>query len=92
MEERRVRWIVSGRVQGVGYRWFAQRAATELGVRGTVRNLRDGTVEVRAAAPPEVLAEFRARLLAGPPAARVTDVTEAGVADGALPGGFEVRS
>ena len=40
------RWIVRGRVQGVGFRYFAQRAAAELGLTGYVRNLDDGRVEV----------------------------------------------
>lgn len=38
--------IFSGRVQGVGFRWFVQKTAVKLGLNGTVKNLRDGTVEV----------------------------------------------
>ena len=43
------RWLIRGRVQGVGFRYFAQRAAAELGLTGYVRNLDDGRVEVYAA-------------------------------------------
>lgn len=70
------RFFVSGIVQGVGYRYFAQSAAMRLGVAGYVRNLRDGRVEVYAMAPPEVLRAFRAELASGPPGARVSHVDE----------------
>ena len=45
------RWFVRGRVQGVGYRYFAQHAASSLGLAGYARNLDDGRVEVYAAGP-----------------------------------------
>ncbi len=53
------RYYVSGMVQGVGYRYFAERAAMHLKVMGYVRNLRDGRVEVYAIAPAETLAALR---------------------------------
>ena len=63
-------------MQGVGYRFFAERAAAELGVRGTVRNLADGRVEVYAIAEEEVLSQLRARLETGPRAGRVERIEE----------------
>jgi acylphosphatase len=82
---------IMGRVQGVGFRWFTERAAERLGVRGHVRNLRDGSVEVLAQATSEALAAFRAELSDGPRAARVDDiqVTEVPVDFGLAR--FEVR-
>lgn len=69
-------YLVSGRVQGVGYRYFAMRTAQQLGVRGTVKNLRDGRVEVAAEADAETLARFRAELERGPRGAAVIGVEE----------------
>ena len=70
------RFVISGSVQGVGYRMFAVHAASERGLAGYVRNLRDGRVEVYAAGPPAQLAALRADLQRGPRAARVTSFTE----------------
>jgi acylphosphatase len=72
----RVRWLVEGRVQGVGFRAFARREAAALGVRGTVRNLADGRVEIHAAAAPETLERFRERIAAGPSFGRVDRLDE----------------
>lgn len=63
-------------VQGVGYRYFAQRAAQRLGVAGYVRNLGDGRVEVYAIGADGVLAQLRTELERGPRAAEVSRVTE----------------
>jgi acylphosphatase len=71
------RFYVSGSVQGVGYRFFAQRAASTLGVCGYVKNLFDGRVEVYAIAASEILALFREQLKRGPRFASVDEVTEA---------------
>ena len=59
------RWFVRGRVQGVGYRYFAQRAAEQLNLTGYARNLDDGRVEVYAAGPADKLSEFAGMLHAG---------------------------
>jgi acylphosphatase len=72
-------YLVSGRVQGVGYRYFAMRTAQQLGVLGTVKNLRDGRVEVAAEADPETLAKFRAELERGPRGSAVSGVEERGI-------------
>lgn len=70
----RLRARVTGRVQGVGFRWSAVVEARRLGLRGRVRNAVDGSVEVEAAGPAAPLAEFLAWLRRGPPGARVTGV------------------
>lgn len=75
-----VRYIVVGRVQGVGYRAWTRRTALRYGIIGTVRNLPDGSVRIDAAADPVTLAAFHAELHAGPSGAIVTSVTAAEVA------------
>jgi acylphosphatase len=70
------RWLIRGRVQGVGFRYFAQHAAAGLDLTGYARNLDDGSVEVYASGPPEKLADFAARLHQGPRWADVRGVEE----------------
>lgn len=70
------RWLVRGRVQGVGYRYFAQRAAVELGLTGYTRNLDDGRVEVYAVGPVAKLSELAGRLHRGPHWSDVRGVEE----------------
>ena len=70
------RWFVRGRVQGVGYRYFAQKAAAGLGLRGYARNLDDGRVEVYAIGPEDKLSEFAGMLYRGPQWADVRGVEE----------------
>jgi adenine phosphoribosyltransferase len=65
---------VEGRVQGVGFRWWVQRQAEALGLRGWVRNLPDGTVEVAAAGAPRAVEALDAALRQGPPHASVATV------------------
>lgn len=60
------RYLIRGRVQGVGYRAFAQREAVRLGLRGWVRNLDDGSVEALAAGAAARLDEFAGALHRGP--------------------------
>ena len=71
------RFLVRGRVQGVGFRWFVEREAHVLGIAGWVRNNVDGSVEVLAMGSREQLLGLRSRLREGPRAARVDDVEEA---------------
>ncbi len=73
---RAVRLIVRGRVQGVGYRYFTLQAAEKLGVRGTVRNRSDGTVEVIAVADGGTLEQFVQALQQGPRFARVSAIDQ----------------
>lgn len=75
MEQAR-RYFVEGFVQGVGFRFFAERVARQLGLGGYVKNLRDGRVEVYALGLAEQLAELKRRLEQGPRAARVSRVEE----------------
>ncbi len=70
------RYLVRGRVQGVGFRWFVEREARTLGVSGWVRNNSDGSVEVLAVGSREQLSTLSGRLHAGPRAARVDNVDE----------------
>jgi acylphosphatase len=65
------RFWISGRVQGVGFRYFAERAAQQTGVTGWARNLADGRVEVHANGSPRQLSDFEARLRMGPPLADI---------------------
>ncbi len=60
------KYLISGRVQGVGFRYFAQRAARQLGITGWARNLADGRVEVHAVGPPGEMNGFEALLRRGP--------------------------
>ena len=69
-------FLIQGRVQGVGFRWFVQREASELDLRGWVRNTEDGDVEVVAAGEPGDLDELRAILRRGPRGARVDRLVE----------------
>ena len=71
------RYVVRGRVQGVGYRWFVEREAHILGIAGWVRNNHDGSVEILAQGTHDQLSGLRSRLREGPRAARVDNVEEA---------------
>ncbi len=70
-----VQCLISGKVQGVWFRANTQKKAQQLGVSGWVRNLPDGSVEVKATAPAERLNEFIAWLKIGPELARVDNIT-----------------
>lgn len=68
------RYVVTGRVQGVGFRWYVEREARALGLSGWVRNRYDGSVEVMAAGTNQQLGALYDKLKQGPRAARVDDV------------------
>ena len=70
------RFVVSGRVQGVGFRYFVTRAARYSGVVGIVRNLPDGSVEAIAEGSSDAIAKFRRQLESGPSSAHVDSVDE----------------
>jgi len=76
MENTRVRLIIEGRVQGVWFRESTRREAERLGVRGWVRNRREGTVEVLAEGPKENVIKLVDWCHHGPPSARVMRVNE----------------
>ena len=69
-------FLIQGRVQGVGFRWFVHREASELDLHGWVRNTEDGDVEVVAAGEAEDLADLRASLRRGPRGSRVDRIIE----------------
>jgi acylphosphatase len=69
-------FLIQGRVQGVGFRWFVHREASELDLRGWVRNTEDGDVEVVATGTVADLAELRSSLKKGPRGSRVDRVLE----------------
>ena len=86
------RFVVSGRVQGVGFRFFAQEAALIEGLSGWVRNLDDGRVEAHVEGDQEAVERFERKIRRGPAAARVTDVN---IEDGVPSGrgdGFRVKT
>ena len=73
------RFLVRGRVQGVGFRWFVARQAQRLGVNGLARNLDDGSVEVVAQGSETAVAALAESLARGPAHAHVTHVENAAV-------------
>jgi acylphosphatase len=74
-------FLIQGRVQGVGFRWFVHREASELNLRGWVRNTEDGDVEVVASGVEADLAELRTSLRRGPRGSRVDRLIEHSLAE-----------
>jgi acylphosphatase len=74
-------YFIQGRVQGVGYRYWAQLHARRIGIRGYARNLEDGRVEVYAIGTPQQLSEYAGHLWQGPPFSdvRAVEAREAAV-------------
>ena len=85
------RYVLSGRVQGVGFRYFATTAAGREGVHGWVRNLPDGTVEVQLAGDAASVDRVEASLRRGPAGARVDAVTVEDVPPTNRATGFSIR-
>jgi acylphosphatase len=71
-----IHFLIQGRVQGVGFRWYVQREAGLRDLRGWVRNTEEGEVEVMASGSSEALAELRASLRRGPRGSRVDRLVE----------------
>jgi acylphosphatase len=69
-------FLIQGRVQGVGFRWFVHREASQLDLRGWVRNTEDGEVEVLASGTLDDLAALRASSRSGPRGSRVDRLVE----------------
>jgi acylphosphatase len=84
----RIHLRITGRVQGVGFRWFVVAEGRRLGIRGWVRNNADGSVEVEAEGSAAELRSLRARVAKGPPASRVESVQELTASSDALPARF----
>ncbi|MDP1572308.1 MAG: acylphosphatase [Vicinamibacterales bacterium] len=82
------RFLVSGRVQGVGFRMFARDAAALEGIHGHARNLDDGRVEVMGEGDAGALLRFERAIRRGPSHARVTDVLVETLTPGACGPGF----
>jgi acylphosphatase len=85
------RYVIAGRVQGVGFRWFAHDAAAREGVHGWVRNLADGRVEVMAEGDGESVDRLEAAVRRGPSSARVERVDVEELAPAGRTTGFEIR-
>jgi acylphosphatase len=87
-----LRFLVYGRVQGVGFRWFVWREADRLRLCGFVRNQRDGSVEVIAAGAPQALEQLELVLGRGPAQARVERVEKSDVPhEVVIPNDFDIR-
>jgi acylphosphatase len=84
------RFIIKGRVQGVGFRYFAVRAARSIGVAGAVKNLPDGSVEAIAEGSADDVARFKQELERGPSYSHVTSVEEIPMTPGGRFKGFDV--
>lgn len=89
---RRLEAVVTGRVQGVGFRWHVLHEASALGLDGWVANLRDGSVRCVAEGPDPDLELLLAALRAGPPGARVAAVTVSWLPPAGEPSGFRIRA
>ena len=85
------RYLITGRVQGVGFRYFTQRVAVQHGVSGWVRNTPDGRVEVEAEGDADAMHQFERQISTGPAGAHVDHVSTTEVAVGPVHSGFSIR-
>ena len=85
------RYVIAGRVHGVGFRWFTHDAAAREGIHGWVRNLADGSVEVVAEGDAESIDRLEAAVRRGPASARVERVEVEEHAPAGRIAGFEIR-
>lgn len=76
MKKKAIKFVISGRVQGVGFRFFTENWAHRLGLSGYVKNCADGTVEAYAIGDADALEEFKDHLAEGPRSARVDNIQE----------------
>jgi acylphosphatase len=84
-------YVVSGRVQGVGFRYFTQRAAARHGISGWVRNTPEGFVEIEAEGDAEAMRQFEDDIATGPAGARVDQVDKTAAAVAPNRTGFSIR-
>ena len=85
------RYLISGRVQGVGFRYFTEAAAAREGLHGWVRNLPDGRVEIDVEGEADAVERFERNVRHGPPGARVQDVNVDDTVPQRRESGFSVR-
>ena len=85
------RYVIAGRVQGVGFRFFAEAAALREGVHGWVRNLPDGRVEARVEGDADAVERVEAALRRGPSSSRVETITVEEQAPNGRATGFTIR-
>jgi acylphosphatase len=85
------KFLITGDVQGVGYRFFAQRAAARHQVRGHVKNCADGSVEVVAEGSATAVEEFKRDLVTGPQWSRVAQVEEISLEPTGLYASFRIE-
>jgi acylphosphatase len=85
------KFLISGEVQGVGFRFFTQRIAATHQVTGYVKNLKDGRVEAYAEGRSEAVERFKQDLVVGPRLARVTDIEETVIEESNLYSSFRVE-
>ena len=85
------RYLISGRVHGVGFRFFTEAAAAREGLNGWVQNLPDGRVEISAEGEAEAVERFEHHIAHGPPGARINDLAIDELVPSRLSTGFSIR-